>query len=234
MEWTLQTATYDPNAIRVHPRLELEMRALARELALRQFGPFFKPSSVDLTMAARRIFAGLLQRHAAVQLGECEETHGRFLKHLADGIVAAPHGFVKDGLRRIKFFASREEPDDRGDLVELNGLSTTEYLRDGPYLTVDHNKNLKIGKVTELRRERVNGVNALTGTAVLLSPGRSALVDQVWSEIESGQKTGISIGGKDASWEPRARGRGKLFTRSVLDDISVVRVPACPGCRVQR
>jgi HK97 family phage prohead protease len=135
--------------------------------------------------------------------------------------------------RRIGFTASHPDIDRQGDSLEAAGIDLRDYLRN-PILLRDHDLTKPVGVVDRLRVEMRGGAPALVGEAVIGDDDLGPHVRETWLQIQRGILRGISIGFQGLDAEPLGRDGGMRFLRSRLLEISVVSVPACASCLIER
>jgi HK97 family phage prohead protease len=133
--------------------------------------------------------------------------------------------------RTITGIASREQVDRDGDVVSVDGIITTNFLKN-PTLLLDHDHKSILGTVTRLWVQMVDGLKALMFEARMLPEGASARADQAWAEIEAGDRRGISIGFLVRESQQNSSG-GSYISSLELLEISSVSVPSCPSCLAQ-
>jgi hypothetical protein len=135
--------------------------------------------------------------------------------------------------RRIDFVASHEFVDRQGDVIDVAHLDLAEYRRN-PILLRDHDPRLPVGVVDRLRVAERGGAPALVGSAVIGDDDLGPHVKETWLAIQTGVLRGISVGFQPLVSEPLGRSGGLRFTSSRLLEISVVSVPACASCLIER
>jgi len=129
--------------------------------------------------------------------------------------------------RLIEFIASQEVPDRDGDVIEVAGIDTTDFMRN-PILLGDHDKSFLLGKITKLWKARLPEGPTLLAKAELLPAGVSARADERYAAIKFGAAKGISIGFLARAHEPTPTGyRYKAIS---LMEVSQVSIPSCPTC----
>jgi phage head maturation protease len=137
--------------------------------------------------------------------------------------------------RRIRFVASQRIVDRDGEVIERQGIDTSEFAKN-PTLLCDHDPRFVLGRVEALTLQvRPNG-EALIGEAEILPAGTSARVDEAWSAITFSARNGISIGFTPLEVDPAPvlpGQRGVTYKRVRLLEISSVALPACPTCVVE-
>jgi HK97 family phage prohead protease len=127
------------------------------------------------------------------------------------------------------FTLSEEREDRDGDLILVDGIDVTQFLRNPVALGFHDNQALPIGKWTNLRVATVNGVKCLRADLVL-ALGLNPLSDQMKGLIENGFLNATSIGFRPLEYEPNpSNAEGHIFRRIELLEASIVNVPANAG-----
>jgi Phage Mu protein F like protein len=140
---------------------------------------------------------------------------------------------VEPERRTFDFVASIEDVDRDSEVILLDGLDITNFMRN-PVLLRFHDPGRPIGKVVDLHRATIRGVPALVGTAELVRAGVSADADEAWALLRAGVGATVSIGFRSyAQGPPMVSGqRGVTHTKSELLEVSLVALPSCSGCLV--
>lgn len=225
-----------PAPIPISARDHLAILLEARRQTV-QNGPWYPhgPAAFerDVTSLLFGRYIEAYQKHQAALVRaeriRCGVAAGELTRKTVEAIVIK----TTDSRRQIEFIASAEVIDSYNDLVRVRGIDTSRYLKN-PVLLANHNTDTDIGKVTSLRIETRQGVEALIARAELRPAGQSAVVDEIWSGIQFGSRRGFSIGFIPVEWQPRgSRGESGIeFLRSTLYEISSVTVPACDVCLI--
>lgn len=138
---------------------------------------------------------------------------------------------LKADKRRISFIASHQKVDRDSEVVLIDGIDTSEFERN-PILCLQHrSQETAVARVENLRRTTVDGVQALIGEAVF--PDRP-VSNEVLADVKAGLLNAVSIGFRVLErGAPMLPGQeGATFTKTLLLEISLVSLPACPTCLV--
>lgn len=133
--------------------------------------------------------------------------------------------------RTIAFIASHEKVDRDSELILVEGIEVSEFLKN-PVLLQQHNtRGVAVGRVTSLRKAMIDGAPALVGEAVF--PDRPSS-DEALADVRAGLLNSVSIGFRALELEgPRVPGQtGHTYTKTRLIEISLVTLPSCQTCLV--
>lgn len=125
---------------------------------------------------------------------------------------------IAEDKRIIQGIASTPEPDNMGDVVELDGM---EFKLPLPFL-YQHNSREPIGWVQSAKKTG----DGLVIQAKIADAGIHPDIDKAWSYIKAGLVPGLSIGFKSLEHAWMDDGDGIRFIRSKLFEISAVTIPA--------
>jgi phage head maturation protease len=135
-----------------------------------------------------------------------------------------------DEKRQVWGFATLEEPDRQGDIVDYNG-SVDAFKRWAGNIREQHDPKKAIGKAVEITPDPMRK-GIWLGAYISKSPDGEG----TWTKIKEGILNGFSIKGNINDSAPEFRkddkGNQKRYNRIKaydLDETSVVDVPACPS-----
>lgn len=137
----------------------------------------------------------------------------------------------RDDERRIFRCVVSESVEDRtGDVVEASGIRWDAYMRNPVVLAHHRDDALPVGKVLQLHYDPAHDrVEAL----VEIAKGMTA-ADEVWSLIEGGYLSAVSIGFRPLAEPVHLRSGGFHYPEIELLELSVVSVPALASALIQR
>ena len=130
---------------------------------------------------------------------------------------------IDDTQRIIKGIATDVSPDHVGDRIDLQGIELTGATVP---LLIQHDHNLPIGIVTDLKPTAKGLMMTAKLPTKVDSPELQSRIDTAYSEIKAGLRTGLSIGFIGLDWEYLDDTR--LFTKIKLLEISVVTIGCNP------
>ena len=131
---------------------------------------------------------------------------------------------IDDTQRIIKGIATDVSPDHVGDRIDLQGIELTGATVP---LLIQHDHNLPIGTVTDLKPTAKGLLMTAKLPTKVDSPELQTRIDTAYSEIKSGLRTGLSIGFLGLDWDYLADDT-RLFTKIKLLEISVVTIGCNP------
>lgn len=123
-------------------------------------------------------------------------------------------------VRELDFIAFRDVWTRKGRVAPCT--IDLRAFRACPVVLLEHDWTRKVGRVTALRLEVVDGVKSLTGTMRVLAHGRNAALDGLAAPLLAG-RAGLSIA---VQWKEGAGGP------SWLEEISLTSDPAMPGALI--
>lgn len=137
--------------------------------------------------------------------------------------------FVAEGPREVsartyRFVASTSERDRDGDVLSVTGWELDAYKKN-PVVLASHNaKALPVAKA----RVWIEG-GRLMADITFPPPGTSKASDEAHALVAGGFLRAVSVGFMPKERQPLPDGKGWLFTRQELTEISLVSVPALPS-----
>lgn len=132
---------------------------------------------------------------------------------------------VKLGARQIRVIASDDTPDRDGDVMVAAGCVLDAY-RKNPIVLASHDKSKPIGTAAVTKDVRIEAL-------ITFAPeGVSECADEFCALTKAGIINAVSIGFLPIEQQPIKQGRGWLFTKWELLEISLVAVPANSGATV--
>jgi hypothetical protein len=143
-------------------------------------------------------------------------------------------GHVKDlgtDSRRIRFVATHERPDRDSQVILLNGLDTTNFMKN-PIMLIQHDwQSRAVARVESLRIQHIDGFQALVGVATF--PNRPASTEAL-EDVRAGLYNSVSVGLLMHEYGPPVMEgqKGLTITKSELVEISLVSIPSCASCSI--
>lgn len=131
---------------------------------------------------------------------------------------------IDDTQRIIKGIATDVSPDHVGDRIDLQGIELTGATVP---LLIQHDHNLPIGTVTDLKPTAKGLMMTAKLPTKVDSPELQKRIDTAYSEIKEGLRTGLSIGFIGLDWQILDDDT-RLFTKIKLLEISVVTIGCNP------
>jgi HK97 family phage prohead protease len=120
--------------------------------------------------------------------------------------------------------------DRHGEVVRADGGTMVLPL---PVL-LQHDHQAIVGSLTSVESERLpSGERCLRGRLRLLPPGASSVADEAAALVEHGAIASVSIGFV-ARDEDIDEGPPRTYRRWELVEVSLVGIPACPNCLIER
>ncbi len=135
--------------------------------------------------------------------------------------------------RTIRFIASHERVDADGQVVLVDGIDEqTRFLRNPVLLQSHDHRAPAVARVVHLWRAVLDGAKALVGEAHF--PAGDADAERALQKVRAGLLNAVSIGFKSLVQGPPQLPdqRGVTHVKSLLYEISLVALPACPTCLV--
>ena len=128
--------------------------------------------------------------------------------------------------RQIRVIANSGKADRVGDIVKVDGIDYSNYLKNPVLLWAHDHYALPVGKAVEVGVEK----GKLVMTVQFATADEYAFADTVYRMVLGGYLNGVSIGArvKAAEWIKDSEGNivGRKFTDMELLELSVVPIPA--------
>jgi HK97 family phage prohead protease len=128
--------------------------------------------------------------------------------------------------RRLKFIASTESPDRDLDVILVAGWQLDNYLKNPVVLLNHKHDGLPVAKAVDLFKDTAK--RQLVATVEFPPDGVYPLSDTVYKLAKAGFINAVSVGFNGLESQPRPEGRGRIYTKQELYEISIVGVPAQP------
>lgn len=130
--------------------------------------------------------------------------------------------------RQVRAICSTATPDRHGDVIDQTGWDLTSFRRN-PVILFGHDQADPVARATSIGIE--NG--KLVADIAFPAEGTVRRSDYVWSLIEAGVLSAVSVGFKPLLSEPMPDLRGSRYRRAELLEVSLVSVPANPDALIE-